>query len=334
MNFLTTGRLLFAAVIALLLAIYTQKGHDNQKLLQQSAFKAMDSIAFSWEQQIKGIIHQADPLLELTRETLNNKAILEQHRWILENAFKSHLKYNLDKLFQIRLLSHDGIELLRAEASGGNKVVIMPIDKLQDKSQYEYFIVASSGSYSKSGEYYLSEVELNRDNGFVDDRLILTQRFITPIKDAISDRNYYLVLNAYAKPFIELLDAASGVFADYLMVSTESGYLVHKSAINSGVSEVSTIAECCQDIWHEITSHPFHQEPQIVTAQSNPNDLFVHLPIADARLSKRLITPNKLVPKNHFWHLLLYIPEEKKDDVLNDIYLTKSRKELNPAGKL
>ncbi len=87
-------------------------------LLQQSALKAMDSIALSWERQIGNIIHQADPLVELTRETLNNKAIQEPHRWILENAFKSHLKYNLDKLFQIRLLSHDGIELLRVEAAG------------------------------------------------------------------------------------------------------------------------------------------------------------------------------------------------------------------------
>jgi len=328
----TKGRLLFVGVLLLLFALYADKKLSNEQFLEDKAKVALNAAAEKWKRFVQTTIEQADPLLEFTALTLSNTALADNQRWILENAFKAYLKHNQKKLFQVRLLSKEGMELIRVETNGGFEPTITPIDKLQDKSHRDYFLEASHHRLNK-GQYYLSDISLNKENGAIDPRNINTLRFITAIHDQ-SGIDYYLVLNAYANIFLESIDLAVGEFSNHLYISTAAGYLVKKPNVVSIKEDFSTLQECCSRAWKEIISHPYHDDPLRTELGRESGDLIIHLPITDSQLSTRVFSTNRSSPEHHHWHSLLRIKREEKADLLSKIYLNMSRSELNPAGRL
>lgn len=81
---------------------------------------------------------------------------------------------------QIRFLDAKGLEVVRAERSGG-RVVVVPEHRLQDKSHRDYFRVLADMA---PGSGLAAQVSLNREFGGIERPLRPTIRVLAPVHDA------------------------------------------------------------------------------------------------------------------------------------------------------
>lgn len=148
----------------------------------------------------------------------------DQWRSLLEEEFGAMLA-GKPNYFQIRVLGiggeENGKELLRIDRVG-DQLAVMPIDKLQSKSDRTYFREAVE---VPPGEVYLSEINLNRDFGEISLPHIPTLRAAASI--AASGRMAMIIINANLDPLFEELLAMSGEGRKLRLAGEDGGYLVH-----------------------------------------------------------------------------------------------------------
>jgi len=102
---------------------------------------------------------------------------------IFENQFLKELG-----VFQLRLLSKEGIELVRYDLGAKNHII--KSHDLQDKSS-RYYIQEAKKLHL--GEQYLSKLDLNEENGKIEIPHKKTIRVVQKV--LIADKYYYLVVN-------------------------------------------------------------------------------------------------------------------------------------------
>ena len=64
--------------------------------------------------------------------------------------------------------------------------------KLQDKSKRDYFI---DGVKLKKGEIYLSQINLNRENGEIEKPYLPVVRGMTPVRDDFGNQIGFVIIN-------------------------------------------------------------------------------------------------------------------------------------------
>ena len=189
-------RAVVAGVLLLLLIGWTIYGSGNLK--RQSLLDDLDGrLSARVGANADVLAHQIDqlrrdvrflasvpPVVGLVRasedggvdSTENTPAILWQRR--LESIFQAYVMANPD-VFQVRLIgvAGHGRELVRIERTAGRIAVVAP-EKLQEKGDTDY-VMQTSGLQAQ--QVYVSEVNLNREQGTVQVPNVATLRVATPV---------------------------------------------------------------------------------------------------------------------------------------------------------
>ncbi|MGZ0656718.1 response regulator [Coraliomargarita sp. W4R72] len=122
---------------------------------------------------------------------------------------------------QLRYLDASGQEKVRVD-SGGQAVAV---DQLQDKSSRYYF---TEGIRVDSGTIYISPVDLNMENGTVQQPRVPMIRFVLPIDDPERGRLGVVVLNFNARQLLERLRLMGNEADSNVELINEDGYwLLH-----------------------------------------------------------------------------------------------------------
>ncbi|MCG9745504.1 ATP-binding protein [Shewanella sp. Isolate8] len=232
--------LLIASMLVLAVALIIVASFESQ--LNQNI---VDSLRADLEAQSEQVNNQAQhrlnsyfnnlrflfetpPISGLSRAK-NNQGIdpvdetrYEQWRHRLETIFVAFLQNN-SEYEQLRILSADGMELIRVDRRGGSVQVVEDIN-LQDKQGRDYFQASKA---LQQGEIYTSPINLNREFGKIDYPYRPMLRLATPIFDDGGGRFGLLIVNINASELLASFKRLVPDPIDLVLTDGEGYFLVH-----------------------------------------------------------------------------------------------------------
>lgn len=110
------------------------------------------------------------------------------------NLFSEHKK----QYFQIRYIDNNGNEIVKIENTGNRPIITDP-GKLQNKKTRNYFIQGMKLSHE---QIFLSRLDLNTENGMIQNPKTPTIRAVTPVIDSNNNKKGVLVLNYRAQKIL------------------------------------------------------------------------------------------------------------------------------------
>jgi len=161
---------------------------------------------------------------KITKNHIKNKAIFE-------NGLDTEIDYIFNKLLsvhpiyqQIRLIDNSGQELIRFNQQQ-NEIYKTKTNELQNKSNYAY--VYESLKF-KTGDIYISELDLNRENGVIEIPYNPTLRIATKLDNIQSGFQGIIVNNISAQQIINKItkDYENTVY----LINQKGGYILHPQA--------------------------------------------------------------------------------------------------------
>ena len=137
----------------------------------------------------------------------------------LESEFISLCR--LSKAYdQVRILSNDGMELVRINNNNGHPTAV-PLNKLQDKSDRYYFLASLN---LKPGDIYVSPFDLNVENGEIEQPLKPMLRVSMPVHNNSGQRIGIVVLNYLGQQIINDVLEGAGETSSQSMLLNSDGY--------------------------------------------------------------------------------------------------------------
>ena len=121
---------------------------------------------------------------------------------------------------QIRFLDIRGQEVVRVNLAGGDPVLVDP-EQLRDKSGRYYVAKALR---LDQGQVYLSPLDLNIEDGVVEQPIKPVLRFATPVFDSGGRRQGLVVLNYLGDRLLERFRQAAANIADRVQLLNGDGY--------------------------------------------------------------------------------------------------------------
>ena len=122
---------------------------------------------------------------------------------------------------QLRFLDAAGDELVRIDSVDGQAAVI-PNAELQNKGDRGYFTQTVSLSV---GEVYVSPLNLNQEQGVIEEPYKPVIRYATPVEDAAGQQQGIVIANVFANEFIgEFSDQDLRFDSEALLLVNENGY--------------------------------------------------------------------------------------------------------------
>jgi len=129
---------------------------------------------------------------------------------------------------QIRYLDASGQELVRVDRRRNTEPQIVPPASLQDKGDRDYFTEAMS---LEADEFYVSEINLNRENGQIEQPYNPVLRYAIAVRDAGGNVRGVLVANLSGdvlfEPIVEEVNLAGGS-QELIIVNERGSYLYHQ----------------------------------------------------------------------------------------------------------
>ncbi|MFW5498830.1 MULTISPECIES: response regulator [unclassified Maridesulfovibrio] len=150
----------------------------------------------------------------LLSRTQENRKQLETE---ILNLCKASKKFD-----QARLLDNNGMELVRINYNNGNPVVV-PQSQLQDKSNRYYF---KESLNLAQGEIYTSPLDLNIENGVIEQPLKPMIRIGTPIYSDTGKRLGIALLNYLAQNLLDDIRQAESVQSEIMLLNKEGYWLI------------------------------------------------------------------------------------------------------------
>ena len=148
-------------------------------------------------------------------------AAMERWRRQVEQDFlifsSSHPSY-----YQVRYLDASGQEIARVD-TGSEGAVIVPEDRLQDKSDRYYFI---EGAQMAPGDIYISPLDLNREHGQLEQPLHPVIRYVTPVYRNDVFRGV-VVVNVEGDTLLKFVQSPQSQDGLLAMVDQQGYYLSH-----------------------------------------------------------------------------------------------------------
>ncbi|MEW8627896.1 MAG: sensor domain-containing diguanylate cyclase [Candidatus Thiodiazotropha sp.] len=176
---------------------------DKQKLLfnEQSALKsAGDFTSTLFKDKLSDLFLLSEG--ETLRKYLHNDNMLN---WIQLNRSFSLFVRRKPYYDQIRLINVNGKEIARVNRAAGDPEIV-PKSKLQDKSDRYYY---KNSVTLDQGDIYISPLDLNMEQGKIEEPIVPTIRFATPVYDGYGTKRGILIIN-YTP--IELLQKIKEIF--------------------------------------------------------------------------------------------------------------------------
>jgi len=155
-------------------------------------------------------------------EYLNTGNPAELQRAIARAVFVSKDNPDYDK---VRYLDENGHEVFRVNWKGA----VVPPQQLQDKANRPFFQKANS---LNPGQIYISAIDLNVDNGVIEQPIKPTLRLATPLFDAQGHRRGIYVINYRAANIFAELRRDVPRRAQRLRILNEQGYWLAGDASN------------------------------------------------------------------------------------------------------
>lgn len=231
---------ILAVVLAtLLIVLVVSLFESNIKATAESqAYEALEKSALSVEnvaetQLIKylnalNFLHQTPPISGIVRATQNNKldpkdgTTLDQWKHRLETIFVAFIENN-SEIDQLRVIKADeeGNEFLRVEREGGSVLIASNTD-LQTKATRNYFIESAK---SNRGQFYISDINLNREYGKLEYPYKSVIRLSLPIFSESGERYGMLIMNVNAQYMLSQM-TQSLTSNQSLYVTDRDGYFV------------------------------------------------------------------------------------------------------------
>ena len=118
---------------------------------------------------------------------------------------------------QVRYLDASGHERVRINVDDQGRAVVVPLERLQDKS-HRYYV--QEASKLKRGELYMSPLDLNMENGRIEQPPKPMIRFAAPLFDEQGAYRGMLVLNYRAGPLLRRLLGRNA-----MLLNVDGGYL-------------------------------------------------------------------------------------------------------------
>jgi PAS domain S-box-containing protein len=154
---------------------------------------------------------------------------LDQHT-ALEQSALAFVRSRPD-YFQIRFIDATGREVVHVENTAGGPQ-ITPKSELEDKSTSGYFTEAMR---LKSGEVFVSRMDLNVERGVLEEPYKPVVRLATPIDDRAGQRRGVVVLNAHGGHFLRAFEPNTDEAGIQRMIVDSEGYwLQHRPEVEWG----------------------------------------------------------------------------------------------------
>ncbi|GLQ30739.1 ATP-binding protein [Litoribrevibacter albus] len=142
----------------------------------------------------------------------------------LETIFKAMLASHPD-MFQLRYIGvqNDGVEIVKVEKKKGI-ISAIPSHQLQNKSESDYY---QSALKLNAGEYYVSDINLNREYGKIQIPNIPVIRVLTPIYDDYNRLFGMVIVNMYADSLFAVLESALIEGLKLIVTNSSDGIIKH-----------------------------------------------------------------------------------------------------------
>ncbi|MCJ8326548.1 MAG: response regulator [Campylobacterales bacterium] len=154
----------------------------------------------------------------------------KEKKW--EDLFSATLLDFLQKnktYYKVRILDNYGFEKLSYTYNKSNDYAYKsPKADLQDKSRKTYY---KEGINLKKGEFFISDVNLNEEQGKIETPYIPVIRFITPIIDTNGEKHGLFVVNVFANIFLDYFDKlndSDNLQLEYFLISKSGEYIYSK----------------------------------------------------------------------------------------------------------
>ena len=303
-RFFLTFLILLLPVLAISIYIYYEEFKNEKTVLE---VQAVESLNGQNEQITSEFTYVVSDLLFLA-EQHELQIFLEngttQRQQVLAQGYK--LFAVRKKLYdQIRFLDNRGMELARANFNSGNPTVV-PVTKLQDKSQRYYFQDALA---LNQGEIFISPFDLNVENGQIEHPLNPTIRFATPVFDRAGQKRGIMLLNYLGDKLLQKLAKIDITPSNNIMLLNAAGFWL------KGINP--------EDEWGFMYTYgskqtfgnrfPFEWQ-QLNTTQSgqfySDNGLFTFLTIypfvSESKLKNSPFPIN--AKQDYYWKIISYVP--------------------------
>jgi methyl-accepting chemotaxis protein len=191
---------------------------ERELLTAMEQFQS-DLLAFRDTPPVQGIIRAND------NGGIDPKSNDASGVWVnrLSQIFKAAAS-NKTAYQQLRYLDENGNEMVRIDQVGGEVTIVSGTGGLQNKSTSSYF---TGTRELDSNQIYISELNLNKENGAVQVPHTPVIRFSTPVFDPNGAYRGALVANVYAESLLSRLRFESG---EVYMVREDMSFVLHPDA--------------------------------------------------------------------------------------------------------
>ncbi|MEG4148104.1 methyl-accepting chemotaxis protein [Microcoleus sp. Pol12B5] len=138
---------------------------------------------------------------------------------------------------QLRYIDNSGKEIVRVDSDGIN-IKVIPDSQLQNKADTDYF---SATMKLKSGEVYVSSLNLNKERGKIEIPYKPTIRYATPIFNPKGERQGFVITNALGSTLLDMVKNFNPELSDQSFILNQDGYyLAHPNPKKAWGFELKT----------------------------------------------------------------------------------------------
>lgn len=198
--------------------------------LEESAVSAENAAGTQVRTYINALnfLHQTPPISGIVRATENanvdpkDGTTLLQWKQRLQTIFVAFIENN-EEVEQLRVIkaNEQGNEFIRVERDGGGVSIVDDID-LQPKSARNYF---KESIKRNKGEFYISDINLNREYGQLEFPYKSVIRLSLPIFNDSGDRYGFIIMNVNAQFLLSQMEQAL-IGKQILFITDSEGFFV------------------------------------------------------------------------------------------------------------
>jgi len=208
--------------------------------LEESAVSAENAAGTQVRTYINALnfLHQTPPISGIVRATENanvdpkDGTTLLQWKQRLQTIFVAFIENN-EEVEQLRVIkaNEQGNEFIRVERDGGSVSIVDDID-LQPKSARNYF---KESIKRNKGEFYISDINLNREYGQLEFPYKSVIRLSLPIFNDSGDRYGFIIMNINAQFLLSQMEQAL-IGKQILFITDSEGFFVIHPDTNKSFS--------------------------------------------------------------------------------------------------
>jgi hypothetical protein len=175
------------------------------------------SITYLLEEDRKDLLHITQSFNRWYSKTSNSDTLIRSAGDDFLDYIASHPTYD-----QLRWIDESGMERIRVNSKEGHTVLAAP-SELQNKSGRYYFEDARKLDF---GKVYVSELDLNIENGKIEIPYKPVLRYSTPATECHGDRQGVIVLNRLGSDLINNFKTFTKASAGDVMLLNRDGFIL------------------------------------------------------------------------------------------------------------